>query len=123
MPTVHRENLLGNLIVSLSASSMDEHAPWTRKINSNTSRQQSPLSLGTCPIGRSETGPSEFGYLIALAITRDNQYLIVADSWNHRLQLCRNVNETRGVFLLVSKKTVRLKWYPLITAEVDICLS
>ena len=47
MPTVHRQNLLGNLLVSLSASSMDQHVPWTRIINSNTSRQQSPLSLGT----------------------------------------------------------------------------
>ena len=54
MPTVHRQNLLGNLIVSLSASSMDQHASWTRKINSNTSRQQSPLSLGTCPLEKAE---------------------------------------------------------------------
>ena len=87
MPTVHRQNLLGNLLVSLSASSVDQHAPWTRIINSNTSRQQSPLSLGTRPIGKSGTGLSEFGYLIALAITCDNQYLIVADIKNHRLQV------------------------------------
>ena len=87
MPTVHRQNLLGNLIVSLSASTMDQHAPWTRIINSNTSRQQSPLSLGTCYIGKSGTGPSEFGYPIALVITRDNQHLIVADIKNHRLQV------------------------------------
>ena len=87
MPTVRRENLLGNLIVSLSASSMNQHAPWTRIINSNTSRQQSPLSLGTCYIGKSGTGPLEFRYPIGLAITRDNQYLIVADSGNHRLQV------------------------------------
>ena len=87
MLTVHRENLLGNLIVSLSASSMDEHAPWTRKINSNTSRQQSPLSLGIRPIGKSGTALSEFEYPSGLAITRDNQHLIVADSWKHRLQV------------------------------------
>ena len=87
MPTVHRQNFLGNLIVSLLASSMDQHTPWTRKINSDTSRQQSPLSLGTRPIGKSGTGLSEFGYPIGLAITRDNQHLIVADIKNHRLQV------------------------------------
>ena len=87
MPILHRQNLLGNLIVSLSASTMDQHAPWTRIINSNTSRQQSPLSLGTRPIRKSGTGLSEFGYPSGLAITRDNQHLIVADIKNHRLQV------------------------------------
>ena len=66
---------------------MDEHAPWTRIINSKTSRQQSPLSLRTCYIGKSGTDPSEFGYPIALAITRDNQHLIAADIENHRLHV------------------------------------
>ena len=87
MPIVHRQNLLGNLIVSLSASSIDQHAPWTRKFNSNTSQQQLPLSLGTYHFGRSGTDPLEYGHPIGLAITRDNQYLIVADSCNHRLQV------------------------------------
>ena len=91
MPTVHRQNLLGNLIVSLSASTMDQHAPWTRKINSNTSRQQSPLSLGTCYIGKSGTGPLEFRCPIGLAVTRDNQHLIVADIKNHRLYVSHDL--------------------------------
>ena len=85
MPILHRQNLLGNLIVSLSASSIDQYAPWTRKINSNTSRQQSPLSLETYPMEKRGTYPSGYAHPIGLAITRDNQYLIVADSCNSRL--------------------------------------
>ena len=97
-----------------SAMNINTRHSWARILNSNTSRQQSLLSLGSYHLGRSGTGLLEYGYPIGLAVTRDNQYLIVADSWNHQLQVCKNVNETRGVFLLVWKKTVRFKWYPLI---------
>ena len=84
-----------------SAMNSNTSRSWRSAMNSNTSRQQSLLSLGSYHLGRSGTGLLEHGYPIGLAITRDNQYLIVADSWNRRLQVCKNVNETREVFLLV----------------------
>ena len=85
MPILHRQNLLGKLIVSISASSLNEPAPWPRNININTCRQQSPLSLRTCHIGKSGACPSEFEHRYGLAITRDNQYFIAADGRYHLL--------------------------------------
>lgn len=56
-------------------------------IDDNSNRQQLLPSSGVRQVGQWGNGPLEFWCPCGLTITRNNEYLIVVDSWNHRLQV------------------------------------
>ena len=56
------------------------------KNNHHQQQQLAPIS-GIRQVGQWGNGPMEFWCPCGLAITRNNEHLIVIDSWNHRLQV------------------------------------
>jgi hypothetical protein len=56
-------------------------------VDDNNNRQQLVAPSGIRQVGQWGNGPLEFWCPSGLAITRNNEHLIVVDSWNHRLQV------------------------------------
>ncbi len=67
--------------------SSDQHVSLPTTIDDNNNRQQLIPPSGVRQVGQWGNGPLEFWCPSGLAITRNNDHLIVVDSWNHRLQV------------------------------------
>jgi hypothetical protein len=72
---------LGELTLT---SSSDQHVSLSMPIDD---RQQLVPPSGVRQVGQWGNGSLEFWCPSGLAITRNNEHLIVVDSWNHRLQV------------------------------------
>ncbi len=66
---------------------MDQHASLSSAVDDNNNRQQLVSPPVIRQVGQWGNGPLEFWCPSGLAITRNNEHLIVVDSWNHRLQV------------------------------------
>ncbi|CAF3529773.1 unnamed protein product [Rotaria socialis] len=86
-PTRCRPDHLGDLNLITPTFSSDQYVSLPTTIDDNTNRQQLLPPSGVRQVGQWGNGPLEFWCPSGLAITRNNEHLIVVDSWNHRLQM------------------------------------
>ena len=84
---VRRQDRLGELSLISSTSSAEQPVSLSMTIDDNNNRTQLIASSGVRQVGQWGNGPLEFWCPSGLAITRNNEHLIVVDSWNHRLQV------------------------------------
>ncbi|CAF3867452.1 unnamed protein product, partial [Rotaria sp. Silwood2] len=86
-PIRHRQDYFGELSLTSSVSSLDQYVSLPMSIDDNNNRQQLLPPTGVRQVGQWGNGSLEFWCPSGLAITRNNEHLIVVDSWNHRLQM------------------------------------
>ncbi|CAF0790890.1 unnamed protein product [Adineta ricciae] len=87
-PNPRRPDCLGelNLIPQVSPTEHSTSVSMSADDKNNQQQQLAPIS-GIRQVGQWGNGPMEFWCPCGLAITRNNEHLIVVDSWNHRLQM------------------------------------
>lgn len=72
----------------------------TTTTNDDNNRQQLIPPSGIRQVGQWGNGSLEFWCPSGLAITRNNDHLIVVDSWNHRLQVSNFTITLKNIFFL-----------------------
>ncbi|UJR23538.1 hypothetical protein I4U23_026527 [Adineta vaga] len=95
-PALRRQDRLGELSLTSMVSPTDHPTSPSMTIDDNKNPQEqqqqqqqqqlAPIS-GVREVGKWGNGPLEFWCPCGLAITRNNEHLIVVDSWNHRIQM------------------------------------
>jgi hypothetical protein len=93
-PILRRQDRLGELNLISPISSPDQYVSLPTTIDDNHNRQQLIPPSGIRQVGQWGNGPLEFWCPSGLSITRDNEHLIVVDSWNHRLQVPNSIATT-----------------------------
>ncbi|CAF3802124.1 unnamed protein product [Adineta steineri] len=119
-PILHHQERLGELNLKSIVSTPDQHAQVSISVddNNNNNRQQLVPPSGVRQVGQWGNGSLEFWCPSGLAITRNNEHLIVVDSWNHRIQML-----TIGGQFLRTTSGVKGRAFDELNNPRDVCIN